>query len=280
MFQKRRIWNPTQCTRVNAFVEIVLLRGMSFWQEYIFPLSSCRVSVLWWKSHPSTVHFDAELFRPFRSIPVDRFAPQADETIPVQLNAEDLPLNERFSFARVRPSWLSFGSAIKYSFLQSRHIIYIWPKYVVEKNLSVLNKKHPLQQMRKKSLKLNLQGHFGAFFVQKWKILWMFVDSKETLPLVFYWTKPKCLSVSVTAENHLFFSLSHSWILRFTPGWAFPLGIPAVAAIKHVRLFAVWIFTGCGFWPLSQPHMRHLSRVSPWPGPFWVSCSINCCIHW
>lgn len=125
--------------------------------------------MLWWKSHPSTVHFDAELFRPFRFIPVDRFTPQADETIPVQLNAEDLPLNERFSFARVSPSWLSFGSAIKYSFLQSRHIIYIWPKYVVEKNLSVLNKKHPLQQMRKKSLKLNFQGHFWAFLSKNGK---------------------------------------------------------------------------------------------------------------
>lgn len=64
---------------------------------------------------------------------MDRFAPQADEMIRVQLNAEDLTLNERFSFARVSLSWLSFGSIIKYSFLQSRHIIYIWPKYVVEK---------------------------------------------------------------------------------------------------------------------------------------------------
>lgn len=61
---------------------------------YFPPLSllaarSRTVSMLWWKPHPSTVHLDVELFKPFRSIPVDRFAALADETIPVQLDAED-----------------------------------------------------------------------------------------------------------------------------------------------------------------------------------------------
>lgn len=111
-----------------------------------FPVSSrslsCTVLLLWWKSRPSTVHFDVELFKPFRSIPADQFALRADEMIPVQLSAEELMLNERFSFARVSLSWLSLGSAVTRSFLQSRHIIYIWPNYVTEKD--VLNKKCPL----------------------------------------------------------------------------------------------------------------------------------------
>lgn len=72
--------------------------------------------MLWWKSHPSTVRFDVELFKPFRSIPVDQFAPQAGKMIPVQLNAEDVTLNERFSFARASLSWLSFDNAIKMLF--------------------------------------------------------------------------------------------------------------------------------------------------------------------
>lgn len=125
--------------------------------------------MLWWKSHPSTVHFDVELFKPFRSIPVDRFAPQADEMIPVQLSAEDLTLNERFSFARVSLSWLSFGSAIKCSFLQSRHIIYIWPKYVTEKRC--FEQKTSFITDGGKVIKTQFSGTFLGLFVQKWKIL-------------------------------------------------------------------------------------------------------------
>ena len=99
--------------------------------------------------------------------------------------------------------------------------------------------------MGKKSLKLNFHGRFWAFLSKNVKdFVWKFVDSKETLPFFFFYcTKPKCLSVSITAESDFFFLLPRSWIWRFMPSWAFPLRISVVAAIKHTRLFAARIFT-------------------------------------
>lgn len=97
--------------------------------------------------------------------------------------------------------------------------------------------------------------------------------------------------LSITAESDFFFLLSRSWILRVMPGWALPQRISVVAAIKHIVLFAARIFVVHGFWPLPQPRvMRHLSRVSPWPGLFggfvlhempcamvtWVALLVSC----
>jgi len=98
--------------------------------------------MLWWKSRPSTVHFELELFKPLGSIPADRFALQADEVIAVQLNAEDLMLNERFSFARISLSWVSFVALSNALFCSPG------TSSTSGQNMSrrkdVLNKKHPV----------------------------------------------------------------------------------------------------------------------------------------
>lgn len=66
--------------------------------------------------------------------------------------------------------------------------------------------------------------------------------------------KTKMLLSIDQSRKPFLFSLSHSSVLNFTPGCAFPLGIADLAATRHMLLFAVWIFL---------PHMRHLSRGSP-----------------
>lgn len=59
-------------------------------------------------------------------------------------------------------AWLSLGNAIKRSFLQSKHIVYIWPKYGM-KERCFEQKAALITDGEKKSLKLNFQGLFWAF---------------------------------------------------------------------------------------------------------------------
>lgn len=76
--------------------------------------------------------------------------------------AEGLVGNKRFFFfARLGLSWLSLGNAIKCSFLQSEHIVYIWPKHGTEKRKNCLEQK--TADGGEMSLKLNFQGFFFGF---------------------------------------------------------------------------------------------------------------------
>lgn len=127
---------------------------------------------------------------------------------------------------------------------------------------------------RGKAIKIQFQGpfFFGFSLIQNWKTFCLFVCGHAGNIALFSVGRNKMLLSIDQNRKPFLFSLSHSSVSCFTPGWAFPLGIPDISAIKHTQLlFAVWIF---------MPLMRHPSKGSPWPGIFWdfVLCKMPCAV--
>lgn len=131
--------------------------------------------------------------------------------------AEGLVGNKRFFFfARLGLSWLSLGNAIKCSFLQSEHIVYIWPKHGTEKRKNCLEQK--TADGGEMSLKLNFQGFFLAFKNPKLENMLFVCGHTGNIHCLFPVDKTKMLLSIDQSRKPFLFSLSHSSVLNFTPG--------------------------------------------------------------
>lgn len=143
-------------------------------------------------------------------------APRAGERRP--RGAEGLVGNKRFFFfARLGLSWLSLGNAIKCSFLQSEHIVYIWPKHGTEKRKKLFGTKN--SRWGGNVIKTQFSGIF-FWLLKNPKLENMLFVCGHTgnIHCLFPVDKTKMLLSIDQSRKPFLFSLSHSSVLNFTPG--------------------------------------------------------------
>lgn len=138
-----------------------------------------------------------------------------------------------------------------------------WKKDVLYKKTSLNSR------WGKKAIKTQISGIFLDFFNLKLKNI-LFVCGRIGNIAFFQWTKPKCSSVLIEQKALYLFSIPQFWVL--TPGWAFPLGIPDIAAILSTcsdlqRGFScpTW-----GTWAGAHPDLGFLG----------ILCSVKCPVQW